>query len=180
MKPMIRIIFFIFLLLFNLKIYAKEIIVEFNSTNFFELGSLIKNNQNDGNLVLLFEDDYYDMSVINTVSAVDISVNSNISFIGNKNGTVFDYNYGKIGGFKFDFSRLKNDTVKFENITFKKYKEKVISQGMTTLTVFSSTDNYNMIFNNCNFIENEYVILNIVLTCKKTSNPFIFFNNCNF
>ncbi|OUM59932.1 hypothetical protein PIROE2DRAFT_14410 [Piromyces sp. E2] len=175
------VLFFIFFCISICKIHAKEIVLENDSISFFNLAATVKDFQNDGNLKLIFKDDYYDMSMIYTNSSVDISVNSNISFIGSKNGSVFDFKKNKLGAFNISFARTKIDTVRFENITFTNYREKVLSdQGMSLMTINSSADKYNLIFENCNFTENNFILFDINFACKKTTNPLFSFNNCNF
>jgi len=163
------------------KIFAKEIIIQNNSNNFYNLNSLINNNQNDGNLILKFQDNHYNMTLINTEDSVDVTVNSNITFVGSaENGTIFDFNYDRIGAFRFEYSRNKGDTIKFENITMINYRETIINNGMSLIALFSNKDNYNLILDNCNFINNNYDVLNVMFSCSKATSPTFLINNCNF
>ncbi|ORY21775.1 hypothetical protein LY90DRAFT_676120 [Neocallimastix californiae] len=112
---------------------------------------------------------------------IDIPVQSNISFIGNKNGTVFDYKHDKRGRLIFNYSTNKGETVKMENIIFENFN----SFGITfteILLVFATSDNFYFIINNCTFRNNENRIFRSEITCEERSHsePSIVFNNCNF
>ncbi|OUM57725.1 hypothetical protein PIROE2DRAFT_17194 [Piromyces sp. E2] len=111
----------------------------------------------------------------------DVTVHSNISLIGNKNGTVFDYKNDKKGRLIFHYYDNKGAIIKMENISFENFN----SSGLTEIDIiilYSSTDNIFFIVNKCNIKNNNYRFIRIYYTCNTPShsNPSIIFNDCNF
>jgi len=63
------------------KVYSKEILIKYQDNNWNSLKSVINNNQNDGEIILKFVDDYYLFKFENVPSFIEIPVNTNIKFI---------------------------------------------------------------------------------------------------
>jgi len=100
------------------KVYSKEISIKYGDSNWNSLKSVINNNQNDGELILRFVDDYYLFKFKDIPSFIEITVNSNIKFIGNEIGTVFDYDYEN-HSFDFSFDRVKELTLSLKILYLK-------------------------------------------------------------
>ncbi|OUM64330.1 hypothetical protein PIROE2DRAFT_8881 [Piromyces sp. E2] len=112
----------------------------------------------------------------------DISVSSNISIVGSKNGTTIDYDGNERKGcFQFQFGQGK--FVKFENIIFKNYNP--VGQNNVNLLRFSSkNDNFQIIFENCTFLDNGYPLISYELNSNCIKKPLyehqLILNNCKF
>eukprot|EP00833_Pecoramyces_ruminatium_P008288 jgi/Orpsp1_1/1182320/evm.model.c7180000080817.1 len=160
------------------KVYAKEFYIKNNDSDFYNLQSIIQNNQDNDDLILYFVDSYYDMT--STPYTIDIVMSSNISIIGNKNGTVFDYNNDKKGRFVIKYNS-KGITFKIENIIFENFNPNGINQTEIIL-ITSSSDDFFFILNNCTFKNNQHSLFRSTVTCNidSTTEPKIIFNNCNF
>jgi len=130
--------------------------------------------------MLKFFDDYYDFSFVN--DQVKFEVLSNITFIGNKEGTIFDYTYIKNVNIIIQFLISNGNTVKFENITFQNYHQDVNRIGIMLLTVSSKTDNFLVKFENCNFLNNSYPLMQLDVSYNKETNKEAYYvvDNCNF
>ncbi|ORX45341.1 hypothetical protein BCR36DRAFT_358228, partial [Piromyces finnis] len=170
----------IFITIYYLKSFSKEIYISFNDENFNNLKDIINDNQvsNEG-LVLYFNDSYYDMT--NLPYTIDITVNSNISFIGNKNGTVFDYKGDKKGRLIFNYFDNKERKIKIENISFENFNNfGIIDIEMIILN--TKSDNIFLTFDDCIVRNNNYRFLRIDYACNMPSHsePSIIFNNCEF
>ncbi|OUM67368.1 hypothetical protein PIROE2DRAFT_5231 [Piromyces sp. E2] len=152
------------------------------------IGDKINSSQNDSDLIIRFVDDYYDFSKYG-LQSVSIFVNTNISLIGNENGTVFDFNYDKQIGITFQFdTKEKTKTLKIENIKFEKFYPKNSGGiGRTQVLLYfnfylNKSDNFYIIFNNCNFQNNnhELIKVDIYLDVATYDDYRIQFNNCKF
>jgi len=130
--------------------------------------------------MLKFFDDYYDFSFVN--DQIKFEVLSNITFIGNKEGTIFDYTYIKNVNIIIQFLISNGNTVKFENITFQNYHQDVNRIGIMLLTVSSKTDNFLVKFENCNFLNNSYPLMQLDVSYNKETNKEAYYvvDNCNF
>lgn len=168
---------FIFLLLYCSWTNAKYYTIRNNDDNFINLDTFLKNIQND-DIILNFEDSYYDMTILSTYS-VEVTLNVNLSIIGNKNGTVFDYKNGRRGPMIFNILTSKKETIKIENIIFKNFSSE---NNIYTLKVGGITDNFEVYINNCDIINNNYRFLNIDITCtyQNQIEPQFVISNCNF
>ncbi|OUM63280.1 hypothetical protein PIROE2DRAFT_10248 [Piromyces sp. E2] len=104
-------LFFFYILLFTGTngVQSKVIYIKHNDTSFKNLPDLILRNQNDKELIVNFVDEYYDMSEIEEY-AILISVATNITLVGNKNGTMFDYSTPRKGNKRW-FFQFSNDKV---------------------------------------------------------------------
>lgn len=170
-------IYFCFSITF-LKINAKEIIIH-NDDNFKNFQNIINDNQNDKNLVLKFVDNYYNMQYLGY--SMSISVDTNISFIGNENKTVFDYKNDSQGRLFFTFNT--NKIVNINNIIIENFTTNGIGlDGVQAFTTLSYTSNsLKFIFNNCIFRNNgskiiHYEIKNSIIQTE----PQFIFNDCDF
>jgi len=90
---------FLVVIIYNIFIYhitlslAKEIIIKKRSDNFYNIRNIIEENQNDDQLILKFLDDYYDFSLVNY--QINFEVISNVTFVGGKKGTIFEFDYAE-------------------------------------------------------------------------------------
>jgi len=164
---------------FILNSYSKEITIS-NDDNFKNFKDIINNNQNDKELIINLEDPYYNMTINNYV--LEIVVITNLSFIGNENGTIFDYNNTRLG--TMHFSVPNPITLKFKNIIFENfsYPNNVYTNDVRAIEIFVDSNKYYAIFENCTFRNNKQDILQYQINyLKKANDDFnIQFNNCNF
>lgn len=136
----------------------------------------------DEGLVLRFVDDYYDMTIHHY--RIEVSIFTNITFIGNKNGTVFDYKNDRRSAIGYLLPLNKGETIKYENIIFKNYHTDSFDiVGIQMLRVQAvNSNNFYIIFNNCTFQNNNHNIFQFDVPCPSHSqeNTPIKFINCNF
>jgi len=187
---MINKIFLIIVIIYNIFIFyitlslAKEIVIKNDSENFYNIRNIFAENQNDGQLILNFIDDYYDFSILCHDKSYDINIDvaSNITFNGNINGTVFDNNKSRNGKIILNFYKNNGNVVKFQNITFQNYYEDINVFGVPMIIVFAKTDNFLVKIENCNFINNFYPLLYLDVSYNIETNkePFYIVDNCNF
>ncbi|OUM69524.1 hypothetical protein PIROE2DRAFT_2622 [Piromyces sp. E2] len=119
---------------------------------------IVNNYQYENELILYFDDDYYILS--NFEYRVDIIILSNISFIGNKNGTIFDYGNDRRGEFYFTFIEEKGHKVKFENIIFSNYiTTNTVYYGYPVIYIYSKSYLFFVEINNCTF---QYCTHNLI------------------
>eukprot|EP00833_Pecoramyces_ruminatium_P018319 jgi/Orpsp1_1/1192351/evm.model.d7180000092518.1 len=160
---------------------AKEFIIHNNDYSFTNINYIVNNYQDDNELILNFVDTYYDMRSLNIYS-VEVNVNTNILFIGNKNGTKFDYNNDRLGRFIFIFNN-KNLSVNIENIIFENFDTNGVDLiGVQILLINTYKCNFHFIMNNCVFENNKYRLIDLVTTCTNENQlePQILFKNINF
>jgi len=85
---------------------------------------------------------------------------TNIKIIGNNNGTVFDYKNKYRGIFNLKYAQNKNEIIVFENNIFNYLlDESGPSYEINIFFIEGSSDNFNLIFNNCLFQYNHGCIL---------------------
>ncbi|OUM62832.1 hypothetical protein PIROE2DRAFT_10749 [Piromyces sp. E2] len=170
----------IILIFINIKILAKEFIIRNNEDDFDVIKNI--NDVVNNEIVFNFVDEYYNITYSD--SRYEITVNSNITFKGNKNGSIFDYLYenNRALFFLVDNANSKKYTIKFENIIFRNYNEDLNLSGMQLIRVKSISDNFYLHFDNCTFQNNYYSVVRVDLTCLKPSHtdPSIVFDNCSF
>jgi len=171
-----KLILYIYLFFLNIKTcYGKVVTIRNNDENFRNFKNIINDIQNDKNgLTIKFEDMEYDMTEIGY--SIDITVNSDINFIGNSKGTLFDYKNKKKGTFNFNISQ--NSTITFENIIFDNAGSGLDSVSIIYIS-FNSKNN-NVIFNNCTFQNNYLTILNIQSDYVTKNINIVLFNHCKF
>jgi len=162
--------------------YEKEIIIKNNDENWNNLKDVINDNQNDKELILRFEDDYYDVNFENVFSSLELMISSDVFFIGNKNGTVFDF-MENIIGYNILYLRNKGDTLKFENIIFKNFAVKqLILYSVPLFSIRTTTDNFNLIYTNCTIQDSKAAFISIYATNPKSisSSYSVQIDNCIF
>jgi len=181
MTLFIYLVVYIFIIFTKTIVFTKEIII--NHDNFYNLKNIINASQNDGEIVLKFVENYYNMTYLNFDT--EITVLSNISFIGNDNGTIFDYNNKRRGALNFKFvdTGEKIKYLNFHNIIYENLMEKDVSfYGINVITIQTYTDKVSININNCTFRNNHGNTFQLISKCMKTTyeNPSIVFNNCTF
>jgi len=179
MKIVIQNYFFSLVILFifytNNNVFGKELIIK-NDDDIFNYFYESIQNISDNEIIIKLVDNYYDMSLL-SVFIIDMSVYSNISFIGNANGTVFDYNEDKKGSFKVFIT--KNFSLKFENIIFENFNTKGYND-LYNILLDTSSDKFNVEFNNCTFRNNKEQLIGIASTYTNKVDSQIIFHQCNF
>ena len=181
MKKIEYFLFIWFIILNTFNIYFVSATKVFSLKNddyyFYNLDILINNNQDD-DLIINFVDDYYDMSLAEPFN-FGITVNHNIALIGNKNGTIFDYNnQGRKGPFKVS---IFSDSLTFENITFTNF-DQLSDNNVYMIAISAQTEQFHIYINNCSFIENNYDLMVFNFNSKRIIevDPQIQINNTNF
>lgn len=180
-KYLLNICINIFIIINIIMVDAKEFIIHNNDYSFTNINYIVNNYQDDNELILNFVDTYYDMRSLNIYS-VEVNVNTNILFIGNKNGTKFDYNNDRLGRFIFIFNN-KNLSVNIENIIFENFDTNGVDLiGVQILLINTYKCNFHFIMNNCVFENNKYRLIDLVTTCTNENQlePQILFKNINF
>jgi len=160
--------------------YAKEFTIRNIESDFDNLPNIINNNQNDNELILNYVDDYYYTTM--SYERYEISVETNITFRGNKNGTIYDFHHERNREFWIQFPSEKGKTVIFENFIFRNYYANYEMGGLHMFIVMAFTDNFKILFNNCTFEDNNYAIFRAVIHNLKPTHtdPSIVFNKCKF
>jgi len=156
--------------------YEKEFTIRSNDSSFYDLSVFIRNNLEE-DLVLYFVNDYYDLSVVKEFKW-DINIMHDIYFIGNKNGTIFDYKKGQKGNFTLIYSRGKGETVKFENIIFQNYYK----SDVNAININASTDMFHFEMNNCTVrnIEAKFLLVDLICNKQMQIDPQVIIRNSNF
>ncbi|OUM60982.1 hypothetical protein PIROE2DRAFT_13143 [Piromyces sp. E2] len=165
-------LYYIYILLFILyKIYivnTKK--VDINVEDVVNLENIITQTETGENIILTFNEKYYDMSNLSS-KIINIYVNSNVTFSGLKDGTVFDFKNKNNGLMNISYLKNKKDILKFENIIFKNcYEDVNISKGYM-FTVNLSTDEVFLMYENCTFIDNRYSLFGLNINFYKPLNP---------
>jgi len=182
---MIKFLFCLLFLFFEIEFTSQKIItIKSNDNTFYDLKTIIKNNQNDEELVLKFNDSRYYMKELDY--GVELNVETNIILSGNENKTVFDYGGEKNQKGKFFFTILKNQkNIKFENIIFENflYQNSYRTDDIFIITI-SIYHQFNFIFSfeNCIFRNNGQDLINFYpdVVKKPNTESILFFNKCEF
>jgi len=178
-------IYCIITLLF-ISVNSKEISIRNNDNNFKNLNSVLNNNQYDKELKLNFVDSYYNMTFLGYVT--DLNVSTNLYFIGNQNGTTFDYCNSKLGVLHIRMNNNNNNnnnketTIIFKNIIFENFNDRdnLYTQHLRIMDIFQEPKKY-IIFENCTFQNNKQDLLSFHAANTKVLDDFyIQFNNCSF
>jgi len=176
-----------FYLLFSFgifKVYSKEYVIRYKDSNWNSLPTFLnKNQQSNDDLVLKFEDTYYRLDNVPVMSFIDVSVSTNIKFIGNEKGTIFDYYYSFHSFyFKMNQANTKENSITFENIIFKNYQYPSKTEGFGVVLVEAPSKNFNLIFENCNFEgnRNSVIRLDIKDGISSKDDYSVIINNCKF
>ncbi|OUM65922.1 hypothetical protein PIROE2DRAFT_6993 [Piromyces sp. E2] len=170
---------------------SKDIIIHNNDSNFLNIENVVK-SQNDKEITLRFVDDYYDMSLLDF--SIPILVTSNFIFLGNENGTIFDYknNFRERSGIQAFY--IKSYTRDFQmiitNCIFRNHK-----YSLFQFDVFYESQNNNnnkqvlpqIVIENCDFYNNIYKMIAIThnssefrLISTNYLDLILNFNNCRF
>jgi len=171
--------FFSIIFLYYLSIiYAREIFIGNNDTSFIKLNEILNNNHGD-DLYLYFTDDYYEMKLLGNIQA-DVEMKK-IMIIGSKNGTVFDYKDSDKGTFCFTLMKNMGTVITVQNIIFENYLPPILS-SIKMFTLSAHIDNYQLIFDNCIFRNNGFMLIKIdgFYTKKTQDIPQVQFTNCIF
>ncbi|ORX57107.1 hypothetical protein BCR36DRAFT_395258 [Piromyces finnis] len=175
-------IFYLFFILFFGNALLKVIPIRNNDNSFTNILNILKENENDKELILKFEDYRYDMRELDF--AIEHNVKYSIIFSGNKNGTIFDYGSNIKGKFRFYFVENRKEIIKFENIIFENFNNEGYNANGIFMLLFSFKfkNTYNIIFENCTFKNNSQDIINFSFEVLNINDgkPTITFNRCNF
>jgi len=179
---------YILLALCLFKINAIEIIFKYDLDLFKDLAKLINHNQNDNELRIRFVDPIYYLNNKDIPFDYDLTITSNITFIGNENGTIFDFQNDVRGKMKFLYNIKNNsnykNTVKVENIHFINYGDtEYLLSGVGLLKVSTTVDNFQCIFKNCIFENSRQALIYIRNDyCYKPipEESIVLFENCFF
>jgi len=160
------------------KASVKEYTVN-NKTDFNQFFTKVLYEQ-ESDLIIYFEDEYYDMSSLDFF-VFEFTMNINISFIGRKQGTIFDYNNDKKSIIKTIFNNIKGKMFTIENIIFDNFFNDG-GYGVSYLIIESYTFDFYFVFNNCTFRNSKSPSLGIIKhnSILSISHENIIFNNCNF
>lgn len=122
-------------------------------------------------------DDVYDM--IEFPGGVDFTVLSNITFVGNKKGTILRYDEKTHGTMIFKFPNPKRETLTFKNFIFEGCSTK--SEGYININS-PLTKNFHCVFENCTFRNSHKKSIEAISDYHSSSHNDLtfFFNKCNF
>ncbi|ORX56012.1 hypothetical protein BCR36DRAFT_175691 [Piromyces finnis] len=117
--------------------------------------------------------------------SIDITMASNISLIGNKNGTIFDYKNNYKGAMFFNFIEDKTQyKLEMKNLIFKNYEyHGRFQSGVRCISILSIFKDFHISINNCTFINGKspYIsLINDFFIKETVTEPQMKFNNCNF
>jgi len=177
---LIFIISYIFMIYYKITVYAKKYTINNNEESFQKMIDILHYMQNSDELILYFEDDYYDIYEFSVDYDILVTVSSNITIIGNNNGTVFDFNNERKGVFIFSHTEDKVKSVTFENIIFKNARS--VDPSIDLVRFVSNTDKLFSTFNNCTFQNIFFNIIAIFSSCTKSNHEeaSLLINNCKF
>ncbi|ORX45745.1 hypothetical protein BCR36DRAFT_357819 [Piromyces finnis] len=186
-KNMDKIFYILCIIYIVFHINAKEIVVRNKDENFKNLQKVVNNNQNDKELIVRFIDPEYDMYDEEYMQFdCEFTILTNVTFIGNTNGTVFNYKGDKRGRMKFIFINSTNyrNKVIVKNIAFKDYEQSnYLVEGVGLHRIVTHTDNFQCIFENCIFDNAKqalFFIRNDLCSKPLSEESYVLFNNCIF
>jgi len=141
---------------------------------------LYNSTSSNTELFLNFTEDYY--SGDQYIASLSIPVYGNITFYS-ENSTVIDLLQYRLYTWFLNFNIASRNTekivIKFKNITIKNYLSYPFLLYIFYIT--PSHDNYQFIFENCNFNNVGNVLINYFSCITNTQEePQYIFNNCNF
>jgi len=180
-------IYFTLLILFylikNTNGATKKTIKISNTEIFTQIVSIYKDNYPEyDELEFNFVDSYYDMTLLDYAQL--FTINRNLTFMGNENGTVFDFKNKSKGIFRLNYNLSVEQlyTVTFENIIFKNYDPQGQYIFAVEVTIAFDKIKSHVEFNNCTFEDNdaEIVLHKTVCSTQIQQIPQIEFNKCNF
>ena len=175
MNTILYFVLWIYIIVSYVHATVKEYAVN-NKTDFNQFITNVQHEQ-DSDVIIYFEDEYYDMSSLD-IYTIEFTVDTNIKLIGRKQGTTFNYNNLRKGVMKILFNNIKGKKFTIENIIF----ENFYGHNVFNLFIESYTFDFYFELNNCTFRNNESPIIKII---KHDSNSLlnlenVIFNNCNF
>eukprot|EP00833_Pecoramyces_ruminatium_P012914 jgi/Orpsp1_1/1186946/evm.model.d7180000054311.2 len=112
-----------------------------------------------------------------------ITLQNSIKFIGNENGSIFDYKGNHNKELLFLYSRSNGVSVTFENIIFENYSLYIIPSDSFSVIIFNIFSlNFNALFKNCIFRNNNGRLIHIGITMnyEPSENNKFTFSNCTF
>jgi len=168
--------------LFIITSYGKQITIKSSDLGWeYDLGSIINKDQGDGELIVYFPDNEYNMGSLN-FNGIIINVEKQVTFLGNDNGTIFNYNYNRSGTFSVSITN-KDVLFKMENIIFEKYRNDRASDGVQIMFLRTYSDDFQFLVKNCTFRDNDYKLFRIDVRVTKNYKknwPYILFDHCKF
>jgi len=176
------ILYIVYAILIIIVSYGKRITIKSSDFGWkYDLGSIINRDQGEGELTVYFPDEEYNMSVLN-FDTIIVNVEKKVTFLGNENGTIFNYKYDRRGPFSVSISK-KAELFKMENIIFEKYKNDRASDGVQIMFLHTYSDDFQFLVKNCTFRDNDFKLFRIdVQVTKNYKNnwPYILFDHCKF
>jgi len=166
-------------LYFISKIYSSDIIIKNDENVMKNLYSTINQKQTQGDVKLIFNESFYNIS---TATNNSFDVQRSITFYSEK-GTVFNFQHSHASKFTFNFKHdVNNVKIKFQNITFYDFVGDSYSSLLYFIITIVNHNTYEIEFNNCKFIGDKGVLLNLSYYSKKVTqtSPQVIFNNCSF
>jgi len=167
------------LLIFFVSKIRCDIVVKNNENTMKNLYKTINQNQVQGDVKLIFNEKFYNIS---TATNNSFDVQRSISFYSEK-GTIFDFQHSYASKFTFNFKHdVNNVKIKFHNITFYDFVGDNYNSLLYFIITIVNHNTYEIEFNNCKFIQDKGVLLNISYFSKVVtqSSPQVIFNNCSF
>eukprot|EP00833_Pecoramyces_ruminatium_P018164 jgi/Orpsp1_1/1192196/evm.model.d7180000091272.1 len=149
-----------------------------NGMENFAASSKIQMNYDE--IRVIFNEEYYKVT---KDGRNEINVQSNLIFYSEK-GTTLDFQGSYQSRLRFIFNvGLYNKKVIFKNITFTNYDFNSNNDAdMILFNINDDNDKFQIIFENCNFINNIGNMFSVKYKCMKStqSEPQVLFNNCKF
>jgi len=177
MKKILYFIFYIYFFLFVVEASVKEYTIK-NDTLFIQLPEIIERVL-DNDVIIYFEDEYYEMLSSIDIFSFDVEMTKNVTFVGREGGTVFHYNEDKQGSIKVFFKSEKGKKFTIKNIIFDNFIENF---GVSAINVFSYVSEFFVEIINCTFRNNLSPSIRIRKHYSKalmnTENVLI--DNCKF
>ncbi|OUM66487.1 hypothetical protein PIROE2DRAFT_6329, partial [Piromyces sp. E2] len=139
---------------------------------------IVEDNKIDKNCYRI--DEVYDMSML--WHDYQLNIIRNVKFLGNENGTIFNYNHDRRGVFQVTV----NKDVKFfqiENIIFENYVVENATDGIQIFFFIIDSDKLQIISKNCTYRENKQNLFRIDISSSKNHDkkvPYVLFDHCNF
>jgi len=180
-------IFLIFHIILNIYIwkiiktvYSIDVVIRNTEESILSLESILHSNSNyNEGLNIYFPDPYYPLGIYE-VWSVSIPMDNSIAFIStSENSTIFDYGETTRFLFNINFDNKKNSLIRFSGIIFKH------SSTSNIIYILSHHDEYNVVFDNCEFTNNRSNLVTIYSYININNiNSYDYyqleFNNCKF
>jgi len=161
---------------FILKICSIDIILKNEELSMEEFALSTKNFSEDIR-VICNEPIYY----ISPYGRNKMNIQSNIFFYS-ENGTIFDFQNFYKTSLQADFD-IADKKIIFKNIIFYNYNDNLL-EGQYIVTVLTTTDRFQVQFDNCTFIDNQSTLLNAKYRYTKLTTtqlePHVLFKDCRF